>query len=44
MYNLLDKNLKVTLGVTDKLENRNNRIYSPEVIQKAAEEYMKKKE
>lgn len=42
--NLLDKNLKVTLGVTDKLENRNNRVYSPEAIQKAAEEYMKKKE
>ena len=42
--NLLDKNLSVTLGVTDKLENRNNRVYSPEAIQKAAEEYMKKKE
>ena len=42
--NLLDKNLKVTLGVTDKLENRNNRVYSPEAIRKAAEEYMKKKE
>ena len=34
---------KWTSSMIDNLENRNNRVYSPEVIERAAEEYIKRR-